>query len=92
VHGSVRSSSTRAIVREIPEMGGEADYTAAPGNILDIDELALETIQLELPPKLLCSEDCKGLCPKCGADLNEAQCACPPKERDPRFDILNKLL
>ena len=42
--------------------------------------------------KILCSEDCKGLCPRCGADLNQGPCSCVKKDVDPRLAVLAKLL
>ena len=41
--------------------------------------------------KFLCSEDCKGLCPRCGKNLNLGPCGCR-KEPDPRFAVLEQLL
>lgn len=52
------------------------DYIVCPGFVLDMDELALSDLLLELPTKILCREDCKGLCFKCGANLNEETCSC----------------
>jgi len=52
------------------------DYIVAPDARLDMDELALSDILLSLPYKQLCREDCKGLCPDCGANLNLTRCAC----------------
>ena len=57
----------------------------------DLDPLVTEDIFLELPSKFLCSEDCKGLCPKCGKDLNTGSCSCE-KEIDPRLAALKQLL
>ena len=57
----------------------------------NVDELVTDDIFLSLPSKFLCSEDCKGLCPVCGADLNEGQCSCK-KEIDPRLAALTQLL
>ncbi|MGC8917111.1 MAG: YceD family protein [Thermoanaerobaculum sp.] len=55
--------------------------------VLDLVELASEQVELLLPVKPLCREDCRGLCPRCGADLNQAPCACPP-EMDERWRAL----
>ena len=55
---------------------GYEDYVVCPDNSLDISELALTDLMLEMPSKILCKEDCKGLCPKCGKDLNEGSCGC----------------
>ena len=60
---------------------------------LDLGEIVREQIFLAVPPKRLCREDCKGRCPRCGADLNTNPCACPAEEApaDPRFAALKKL-
>ena len=60
--------------------------------LIDMDELITSDILLELPIKILCREDCKGLCPKCGANLNETNCGCDTRQADPRLDALRKLL
>ncbi len=54
----------------------------------DEEDLVRSTLILELPGRYLCNEDCKGLCPKCGCDLNEGLCQCNTKEADPRWDVL----
>ena len=59
---------------------------------LDLKELVLSDLLLNLPMKHLCREDCKGLCPKCGANLNEGECGCNRKPVDPRFAALRDLL
>ena len=64
------------------------DYVILEEGMLDFDETLIEQILLEFPSKLLCREDCKGLCPKCGKDLNEGGCDCPKHEIDPRLAIL----
>ena len=58
---------------------------------VDVGELAREAFILDMDTKTLCSEDCKGLCPHCGADLNLGPCSCK-KEVDPRLAVLAKLL
>lgn len=50
------------------------DYVACPDKTLDVSELALTDMKLGLPTKILCKEDCRGLCPVCGKDLNEGAC------------------
>ena len=57
----------------------------------NLDELVTDDIFLNLPSKFLCSEDCKGLCPKCGKDLNDGPCSCR-KDIDPRLAALTQLL
>ncbi|MBR7038426.1 MAG: DUF177 domain-containing protein [Oscillospiraceae bacterium] len=50
------------------------DYVIARAESIDTDEIAVSDLVLELPSKMLCREDCKGLCPVCGADRNEVDC------------------
>jgi len=58
---------------------------------VDIDELAREQILLALPLRQLCREECRGLCPACGKDLNVVQCSCQKVEIDPRWAALADL-
>ena len=58
---------------------------------IDLDDLARTVFILEMDAKTLCSEDCKGLCPGCGVDLNQGSCTCK-KEVDPRLAKLAQLL
>ncbi|MBQ2932499.1 MAG: DUF177 domain-containing protein [Clostridia bacterium] len=62
------------------------------GNSLDLDDIVLNNIILQLPSKHLCREDCKGLCPTCGKNLNLGECDCESTPTDPRFDVLDSLL
>jgi uncharacterized protein len=61
------------------------------GEMLDLRPLVRDAVLLELPIAPLCREDCAGLCPTCGADLNEGRCACPPPSGDPRWAALDVL-
>ncbi|HAL88691.1 MAG TPA: DUF177 domain-containing protein [Clostridiales bacterium] len=61
------------------------------GDSADLDDIVRTVFVLNLDSKLLCKEDCKGLCPKCGKNLNEGPCNCQ-KELDPRFAALKQLL
>ena len=63
-----------------------------PDMKLDIDEFLYTEVVISLPMKHLCSEDCKGICSKCGKNLNEGKCDCPEKEIDPRLAVLADLL
>ncbi len=58
---------------------------------LDISQEIRDTAILGLPYKILCREDCRGICPHCGADLNFESCSCPSTRTDPRWDALRKL-
>lgn len=61
------------------------------GGAVELDELFATACVLALESKHLCREDCKGLCPTCGKDLNNEECTCG-KETDPRLAVLAKLL
>lgn len=61
------------------------------GDELDLRELAREQILLSLPEQAFCREDCRGLCPVCGKDLNEGDCECENDEIDPRWAALKGL-
>jgi len=58
---------------------------------VDIGDLARTAFILEMDTKTLCSEDCKGICPGCGVDLNQGSCTCK-KQVDPRLAVLAQLL
>ena len=69
------------------------EYVVVKNGLLDIDRELVEDLLLEFPVKLLCKEECEGLCPKCGKNLNFGGCDCPKKkEIDPRLAIFQKLL
>jgi uncharacterized protein len=77
----------------VTELNSDNDeYIVVEDNRLDLDELCISDILLNLPSKLLCSSDCKGLCPKCGVNLNHQSCLCKKNEVDPRLAVLSQLL
>lgn len=67
------------------------DYIVVQNGILDLDELIEEEVYLFLPNKMLCRENCKGLCAKCGKNLNLGECGCKA-DVDPRMSALLQLL
>lgn len=86
-----RMVSTDAPEAPDEELLEEIIYVDESG--VDIDSSLIEEIALELPMYHLCSEDCKGLCQKCGKKLADGECQCKnEKETDPRLKILQKLL
>ncbi len=64
------------VVRELQSEDEEESYIVARAESIDTAEIAMSDLLLELPTKLLCGEDCKGLCPVCGCDRNETDCDC----------------
>jgi uncharacterized protein len=71
-----------------PEEPGS--FTIDEHNILDLTEAIRQYAVMALPIKPLCREDCAGLCPTCGANLNQVECGCPPSTADPRWEGLRK--
>jgi uncharacterized protein len=71
---------------------GESDAFMAyhDGKTLEIGPVVREAIVLSLPMKALCREDCKGLCPACGVNLNDVKCDCVVKKTNARWSILEK--
>ena len=67
------------------------DYVQIKGGKLDLDAPICDEILLSFPMRILCSDDCKGLCAGCGADLNREACRCTKKEFDPRLAKLAAL-
>lgn len=80
------------VVRELEDPSLDDVYLIAPEGVLELDEIAGSDLQLTLPQVFLCKEDCRGLCPQCGADLNKTTCGCRPDEGDPRLQVLKNLL
>lgn len=68
------------------------DYAIIEDGFLDMDETILEQIEMEFPIRFLCKEDCRGLCERCGKNLNEGECDCKSKDIDPRLEPLRALL
>jgi len=71
----------------------EEDLTTAfyENETIDLGQLMREQFYLSLPMKPLCAEECKGLCPNCGTNLNRSTCDCTPQWEDPRFAALKAL-
>ena len=68
------------------------DYAIIEDGFLDMDEQLRAQLEMEFPVRFLCHEDCKGLCQRCGKNLNEGKCECPEKEIDPRLAPLQEIL
>lgn len=78
--------------REAELQPGDLDLSISEDDRIDIKELVREQILLNLPEQVLCKEDCKGLCQKCGANRNLIDCKCEEKEADPRWSALKDLI
>ncbi len=72
----------------------EDEVIQLPANTTEIDLTSFisEIIYLYHPIKMVCKADCKGICPQCGANLNEEGCNCDSEAIDPRWEALRKLI
>jgi len=69
----------------------DAEIGYYQGNGLQLEDTLREQVILALPLRALCREDCRGLCPQCGANLNAEQCSCAVAVQDPRWEALKDL-
>jgi len=83
---------SHTLVRELASGQDDGELILVEDDRLDLDGLLQEDILLELPSKFLCREDCLGLCPMCGKNLNEGPCGCNHREIDPRLEVLKGFL
>jgi len=74
-----RFRSLHVVVKEANTDNDE--YIIAEGSSINLSQIAVSELILQCPTKMLCSEDCKGLCMHCGHDLNESECGCYSDEQ-----------
>ncbi len=70
----------------------DQDIIAYSGNEIDLSDTVADNIFAAVPVRDLCSEDCRGICPHCGIDLNRGTCHCQESQVDPRLAGLARLL
>ena len=91
-HRKVEFPIDVCLVTELTNEENEDEWVfPLEGDSADLDDIVRTVFVLNLDSKLLCKEDCKGLCPQCGKNLNDGPCNCR-KELDPRFAALKQLL
>jgi uncharacterized protein len=76
---------------EISITQAEAEIGYYVGEGVELKDILREQILLEVPIKVVCREECKGLCPRCGQNLNEGACHCPTTLAGPRWEALKGL-
>ena len=69
----------------------ELEISYYQGDFIDLTPIICEQIILQIPIKPLCSEECKGLCPHCGINMNVASCSCHLEFVDPRLAVLKNI-
>lgn len=85
-------NATKVISDEIPEEENIEYIYMDEEKQIDITQAFGEQVVFDMPFKILCKDDCKGLCPVCGINLNKGTCDCAGKQVDPRLAILRTLL
>ncbi len=86
-----RPLGTDAGKEEMSVTTAEAEIGYYQGEGLLLEDVLREQLLLALPLKAICREDCKGLCPHCGKNLNQEQCACAEPIEDPRWSALKDI-
>ncbi len=76
---------------ELSVTDAEAEIGYYQGDGLLLEDVLREQVLLALPLKVTCREDCKGLCPQCGKNLNQEQCSCSVALEDPRWAALKEV-
>jgi uncharacterized protein len=86
-----RPQGTDAGRAEISVTDAEAEIGYYLGEGIELNDILREQILLAVPMKVVCREDCKGLCPQCGQNLNQGECKCPQPVGDARWEALKGL-
>ncbi len=86
-----RPLGTDAGHEELSVTDAEAEIGYYQGGGLLLEDVLREQVLLALPLKTVCREECKGLCPHCGKNLNEGQCGCAEQVEDPRWAALKEI-
>lgn len=74
------------------EEGTEEEAIPFSGDIIDVSPEIMKSVIMELPMKAICHEECQGLCPGCGQNLNLGKCECAGTDVDPRLSALRDIL
>lgn len=79
----------KPIIRSMPEdSSDEEDWYLSEDHLLNLELIVTDEILMDLPYQTLCSNECKGLCPNCGVNMNHETCSCSNEKIDPRLEIL----
>jgi uncharacterized protein len=86
-----RPQGTDAGREELSVTAAEAEVSYYQGEGLLLEDALREQVLLCVPLKVICKQDCKGLCPHCGVNLNQQQCSCEQSVDDPRWSGLKEI-
>ncbi|GAC1447213.1 MAG: hypothetical protein PVSMB4_01990 [Ktedonobacterales bacterium] len=76
----------------LPAAEDELVFPIDQNHLLDLREAIRQNLLLALPMRTICREECAGLCPQCGHNLNAGPCGCEPEVVESRFETLRALL
>ncbi len=77
--------------KDEPSVEIQSEQPYVSGYNLDVDQLVCDELILNLPMKILCSENCKGICNRCGTNLNHETCDCDTRSLDPRMAVIQDI-
>lgn len=80
------------LVRGDEDSVTDPDVIIFSGYELDLTDIVVNNFLMNVPGRYLCREDCRGLCPVCGCDLNESSCDCSSEAIDPRWEALAEII
>ncbi len=80
------------LLREDGEISPDSDAVVFSGYSVDLTEIVTNNFFMNVSGRYLCKDDCKGLCPICGSDLNEGECTCNNEQIDPRWAKLAEIM
>lgn len=91
IQGQVKTLFVSAANAESQEGNEEVRILPPEARIIDILQDAVDALLLAVPVKILCKDNCMGLCPNCGKNLNDRPCSCSPESGDSRWDALKNI-
>lgn len=91
-HPVVEARNEMQDEHEYELIGVDLEIAYYYGEEIDINDVVFEQLMLSVPMQQLCREDCKGICPHCGKNLNTGPCDCKVEMTDPRLEKLKNLL
>jgi uncharacterized protein len=86
-----RPQGSDARAEELSVTDAEAEIGYYRGDGIELEDVLREQVLLAVPIKSLCREDCRGLCPHCGRNLNQEKCSCSEEVEDPRWEALKEI-
>ena len=87
----LQSRGSEPTLGEVELENEDLDVFYVDGDELDTELILIEQVQLNIPMRELCREDCRGLCPMCGSDRNQEKCGCEESPIDARWEALKNL-